>query len=146
MGSDQNTSSRDGLRTSNPPGFLSKIAGDLSASQAVVVPPNVSLVVTSGQCGFREDGSIPEDIQEQVDQAFQNAERVLKAAGVAQGWQNVYEMTLYYTSLDEPFVSALQSTKRRYLGDNRPVLTGLMVPEGYQGSVFEMTLHAYISN
>lgn len=145
MESEQNTSNGDGPRTFNPAGFLSKIAGDLSASQAVVLPSNVSLVVTSGQCGFREDGSIPEDVHEQVEQAFQNAERVLKAAGVTQGWQNVYEMTLYYTSLEEPFISALQSTKRKYLGDNRPVLTGLMVPEGYKGSVFEMTLHAYIS-
>jgi len=134
----------DGLRAFNPPGFLMMLAEDLAASQAIVIPPNVSLVVLSGQCGFREDGTIPEDIHEQIALAFENAERSLKAARVNPGGKNVYQMTLYYANLNEALVAAINENKRKYLAANRPVLTGVKVPDMYGGLSFEMTLYAYI--
>lgn len=135
----------DGLRSFNPPGFLNALANDLQASQAVTIPPSVTLVVTSGQCGFREDGSIPEDIHEQVGLAFSNAERTLKIAGVLQGWKNVYQMTCFYVNLDDALIAAIKENKSKWLGTNRPTLTGVTVKDLYMGLRFEMILSAYIN-
>lgn len=131
------------IQAFNPPGLLSNLSDDLKLSQAVVLPPNASLVVTSGQCGFREDGSVPEDVHEQIELALSNAEKTLHAAGVVQGWTNVHHMTMYYTGLDEKFVAALKEVKGRYLGSNRHALAVLMVKEMYKDVLFEVTLYAY---
>lgn len=48
--------------------------------------------------------------------------------------------SMYYAGLDEKFAAALKKMKTRYLGSNRPALTGLMVKEIYKDAVlFEVT-------
>lgn len=80
------------IQAFNPPGLLSKLSDDLKFSQTIVLPPNASLVVTSGQCGFRKDGSVPEDVHKQIELALSNTKKTLHAAGVVQGWTNVYHV------------------------------------------------------
>lgn len=82
---------------------------------------------------------MPEDVHKQIELAFSNTKKTLHAAGVVQGWTNVYHMTMYYTGLDEKFAAALKKMKTRYLGSNRPALTGLMVKEIYKAVLFEVT-------
>lgn len=141
----ENSFTAYGVRTFSPSGVLSKLGEELTLSQAIVIPPNASLVVTSGQCGFREDLSLPENVDEQVLLAFENAERSLKAAGVTDGWKSVYQMTTYAPSIDDEWAAAMAKAKGKYLDKNRPAWTGITVPSLYGGAKLEMTLHAFIA-
>jgi enamine deaminase RidA (YjgF/YER057c/UK114 family) len=137
--------SPDHVQRFNPPGILSQISEQLNLSQAVVLPPNVSLVVTSGQAGVAEDGTIPDDTREQIKLAFANAEKTLKAAGAVGGWRDVYQMTFYCLRMDEEFLSAWRETRKQYLGDNRLAVTGVQVAGLWENLKVEMTLNAYVS-
>ena len=89
--------------------------------------------------------SLPEDQVEQIMLAFENAERALKAAGVVGGWKQVYQITTYAPSTDEQWFAAIMKAKRRYMGSNRPVWTGVTVAELHAGACLEMTVYAFIS-
>src|SRR4051812_15143892 len=89
------------VRAYSPSGVLSDVADNLTLSQAIVIPANARLVVTSGQCGFQEDGSLPSHVEEQISLAFANAEKTLKGAGVTDGWKSVYQMTTYAPDLSD---------------------------------------------
>lgn len=134
----------NGLKAYNPPGALRELSEHLSCSQAITIPAGATLVVTTGQCGFGEDGKLVTGKREQIRQAFANAEKVLKVAGCKDGWKNVYAITHYYTSLDEEFTAALVEGQQKYLGTNRPAITGVAVAGLYKGAFFEMTLYASI--
>lgn len=53
-----------------------------SYSHQIEVKGNERLLVISGQVGIRQDGTIPEDPLEQIDIAFENIFRNLRAAGM----------------------------------------------------------------
>jgi enamine deaminase RidA (YjgF/YER057c/UK114 family) len=53
-----------------------------SYSHQVEIMRNERLLVISGQVGMREDETIPEDPLEQIDLAFENILRNLRAAGM----------------------------------------------------------------
>ena len=134
----------DGLRAFDPSGALTEVSNSLSLSQAVVLPAGVQLVVTSGQCGFREDGTLSSDKREQILQAFANAEKTLHEAGCKDGWKNVYQWILFYPGIDDEYIKALREARERYLGDNRPAQTGVTVAGLYGGAIIEINIHAYI--
>ncbi len=135
----------DGVRAFDPAGTLTDLSNRLFLSQAVVLPADVQLVVTSGQCGFREDGSLPADTREQVLMAFANADQVLREAGCKNGLKNVYQITLFYPWVDSDFVAALREAWAKYLGDNRPAQTGVAVAGLYLDAVIEITCYAYLT-
>lgn len=51
-------------------------------SHQIEITGNERLLVISGQVGMREDGTVPEDPLEQIDLAFENILRNLRAAGM----------------------------------------------------------------
>ena len=51
-------------------------------SHQIEIKGNERLLVISGQVGMREDGTVPEDPLEQIDIAFENVLRNLRAAGM----------------------------------------------------------------
>lgn len=51
-------------------------------SHQIEVRGNERLLVISGQVGMREDGTVPDDPLEQIDIAFENILRNLRAAGM----------------------------------------------------------------
>lgn len=53
-----------------------------SYSHQIEIKGNERLLVISGQVGMREDGTVPEDPLEQIDLAFENIIRNLRAAGM----------------------------------------------------------------
>ena len=53
-----------------------------SYSHQIEIQGNERLLVISGQVGMREDGTVPEDPFEQIDIAFENILRNLRAAGM----------------------------------------------------------------
>ena len=53
-----------------------------SYSHQIEIKGNERLLVISGQVGMREDGTVPEDPFEQIDIAFENILRNLRAANM----------------------------------------------------------------
>ena len=53
-----------------------------SYSHQIEIRGNERLLVISGQVGMRQDGTVPEDALEQIDIAFENILRNLRAAGM----------------------------------------------------------------
>lgn len=53
-----------------------------SYSLAVEIPPGARVLHVAGQVGADRDGTVPDDVQEQVRLVFNNLEKVLAAAGM----------------------------------------------------------------
>lgn len=77
-----------------------------SYSHQVELKGNERLLVISGQVGMREDGTIPDDPFEQIDIAFENVLRNLRAAGL--DVKDLIKITYY-------LVGEMDTTKRREL-------------------------------
>ena len=77
-----------------------------SYSHQVELKGNERLLVISGQVGMREDGTIPDDPFEQIDIAFENVLRNLRAAGL--DVKDLIKITYY-------LVGEMDTTMRREL-------------------------------
>jgi 2-iminobutanoate/2-iminopropanoate deaminase len=75
-----------------------------SYSHQIEIKGNERLLVISGQVGMRQDGSIPDDPIEQVDLAFENILRNLRAAGM--DVKDLIKITYY-------LVGEIDTAKRR---------------------------------
>jgi len=64
-----------------------------SYSYQIEIRGNERLLVLSGQVGMREDGTIPEDPVEQIDLAFENIFRNLRAANM--DIKDIIKLTYY---------------------------------------------------
>jgi enamine deaminase RidA (YjgF/YER057c/UK114 family) len=67
---------------------------------------NERMLILSGQVGMREDGTVPEDPLEQIDVAFENISRNLRAANM--GIKEIIKLTYY-------LVGEIDTAKRREL-------------------------------
>ncbi|HET6821108.1 MAG TPA: RidA family protein, partial [Anaerolineales bacterium] len=77
-----------------------------SYSHQIEIKGNERLLVISGQVGMREDGTIPDDPFEQIDIAFENVLRNLRAAGM--DVKDLIKITYY-------LVGEMDTAKRREL-------------------------------
>jgi 2-iminobutanoate/2-iminopropanoate deaminase len=75
-----------------------------SYSHQIEVRGNERLLVLSGQVGMREDGTIPDDPSEQIDLAFENIFRNLRAANM--DVKDIIKLTYY-------LVGEIDTAKRR---------------------------------
>lgn len=75
-----------------------------SYSHQIEISGNERLLVISGQVGMREDGTIPEDPFEQIDLAFENIFRNLRAANM--DIKDIIKLTYY-------LVGEIDTAKRR---------------------------------
>ena len=98
-------------------------------SLGLEVAPNARWLSLAGQVGARPDGSVPDDIEEQVEWTFRNIFAILEAAGM--GVEHMVRMTSYLTHAD--YWPAYRKVKARMMGPHRPtstllVISGLAVP------------------
>jgi enamine deaminase RidA (YjgF/YER057c/UK114 family) len=75
-----------------------------SYSHQIEIRGNERLLVLSGQVGMREDGTIPDDPFEQIDLAFENIFRNLRAATM--DVKDIVKLTYY-------LVGEIDTAKRR---------------------------------
>ena len=75
-----------------------------SYSHQIEITRNERLLVLSGQVGMREDGTIPDDPFEQIDIAFENILRNLRAANM--DIKDIIKLTYY-------LVGEIDTAKRR---------------------------------
>lgn len=71
-----------------------ELANEFGISNAVIIPANTRRVIVGGQIGFRDDGTVPTDIEEEVRLAFGRVTRSLQACGLGEdAWQYVYSVS-----------------------------------------------------
>ena len=111
-----------------------------SYSHQIEVKGNERLLVLSGQVGMRQDGTVPEDPLEQIDVAFENIFRNLRAAGMEVS--DVVKITYY-------LVGEIDTAKRREvvlskLQGNQPCSTLLYVA-GLASPIYKVEIDAWAS-
>jgi enamine deaminase RidA (YjgF/YER057c/UK114 family) len=111
-----------------------------SYSHHIEIKGSERLLVISGQVGMREDGSVPEDALEQIDVAFENIFRNLRAAGM--DVKDLIKITYY-------LVGEIDTAKRRELvlsklQGHQPCSTLLYVA-GLASPVYKVEIDAWAS-
>lgn len=109
-------------------------------SHQIEIKGNERLLVISGQVGMREDGTVPEDPLEQIDIAFENILRNLRAAGM--DVRDLIKVNYY-------LVGEIDTAKRREtilakLGGHRPCST-LVYVAGLASPVYKVEIEAWAS-
>lgn len=87
--------SQHGLQFRNHPGAPGEGAADaFHMSNAVVIPANASRIIVGGKIGLRADDTAPNNLKEEIDQAFQNVQLALKQCGLGENaWEHVYKVS-----------------------------------------------------
>ena len=111
----------------NEAGAGQKHSDECHYSQAVIIPATADVVKCSGQGGWGNTGYCDaHNIKLQVDNAFDNVDRVLQAVGL-RGWEDVYSVRSYHVDINESFPLVFEKLKRRLPG-HRPIWTSIAVP------------------
>ena len=115
------------LQYYNDPGAGQLQSDDFHYSQAVRIP-GTSIVKCAGQGGWdAKDRSLDEnDVNAQVELAFQNVENVLQSTGL-QGWQDVYLLRTYHIGIDKSLQKSVELL-RKHCPNHRPIWTAIEVP------------------
>lgn len=123
-----------GLEFCDYKGYGEYISNLNNYRQAVRIPSNATLIKISGQGGWDpETGDIepatsPEALERQVEQAFANVDRTLRAAGSRNGWDDVYLARVYFVGIqDEGLTRGCVNALKKWKPDQKVVLTGIEV-------------------
>ncbi|OBZ97145.1 endoribonuclease L-PSP [Pararhizobium polonicum] len=101
------------------PGYGPKLRDLLHYSQALKIGDRVEI---SGQGGWNDDLEIPETIEVEIEQAFQNVERTLATAGAS--WKDVVHVNSYHVGGFPPVVNeTISRLYREYMPDRAPIWT-----------------------
>ena len=93
-------------------------------SDGVAVPADAKLVFVSGTPGMLPDGSYPDGITAQAEQAWKNVLAILAQAGM--GVKDLVKVTHYLVRQED--IKDYVVVRARYLGDARPASMLLVVP------------------
>ena len=93
-------------------------------SDAVLVEPNARWLYVSGTPGLRDNGSVPEGITAQAEQAWTNLLNILAQGGM--GVHDLVKVTHYLLRAED--IKAYVAVRTRFLGDARPASMLLIVP------------------
>jgi enamine deaminase RidA (YjgF/YER057c/UK114 family) len=93
-------------------------------SDAIVVQPDARWLLSAGTPGMAADGTTPEGITAQAEQAWKNVVAMLDQAGMTV--HDVVKVTHYLVREEDikPYVAV----RAKYLGDARPASMLLIVP------------------
>jgi 2-iminobutanoate/2-iminopropanoate deaminase len=109
-------------------------------SHQVEVRGSERLLVISGQVGMREDGTVPEDPLEQIDVAFENIFRNLRAANM--DVNDIIKLTYYLVGeIDTAMRRELLASK---LQGHQPCSTLLYVA-GLASPIYKVEIEAWAS-
>ena len=122
--------------------------------QAVRIPTNATLIKISGQGGWDpetgdvEPATSAEALERQVEQAFANVDRTVRAAGGKNGWDDVYLARVYFVEIrDEGLTSGCVKALKKWKPDQKIVLTGVEVKGLWSESMrVEVEVEAYTTD
>ena len=95
-----------------------------SYSDGVEAPAGARWVYTAGTPGLTADGTYPQGITAQAEQAWKNILAILAEAGM--GVKDLVKVTHYLVRQED--IKDYVAVRARYLGDARPASMLLMVP------------------
>jgi enamine deaminase RidA (YjgF/YER057c/UK114 family) len=109
-------------------------------SHQAEITGNERILALSGQVGMREDGTVPNDPLEQIDVAFENIFRNLRAANM--DVQDIFKLTYY-------LVGEMDTAKRRELvasklQGHQPCSTLLYIA-GLASPIYRVEIEAWAS-
>jgi len=93
-------------------------------SDGIAVPADAKWVFVSGTPGMLPDGSYPDGITAQAEQAWKNVLAILAQAGM--GVKDLVKVTHYLVRQED--IKDYVVVRARYLGDARPASMLLVVP------------------
>jgi enamine deaminase RidA (YjgF/YER057c/UK114 family) len=70
----------------------------------------------------------PEQLDEEIDQAFRNVDLVLRTAG-GKGWTQVYRLTSYHTDLTPEVTARMSENFRKWMPDHKIIWTQIGVKQ-----------------
>lgn len=92
-------------------------------SHATVVPAGARWLFASGQLGARADGSIPDGMAEQTEQAFWNVQKLLERAGMSPS--DIVRLSAYLT--DPADLQTYMQVRDRHVAAPPPCSTLVVV-------------------
>lgn len=131
------------LTYTNEAGAGQKHSDEGHYSQAVTLPATADIVKCAGQGGWDNTGYCDADnIKLQIDNAFDNVDRVLQAVGL-RGWEDVYSVRSFHVDTDESWPLMVEKLKKRVPG-HRPIWTAIGVPTlAFPPMKIEIEVEAY---
>ena len=94
-----------------------------------------NLVFTSGQLGLDpKEGTLPEGVEAQADQALTNLNEVLKASGLS--LDHVIKTTVFLNDIND--FAALNAIYEKRFGDNKPARSCVEAGALPKGALFEI--------
>lgn len=69
----------------------------------------------------------PDDIEEEIDQAFRNVDTALKDAG-SKGWNQVTKITSYHVPLNEVHLNRMAKNFKEWMPEHHPTWTCIETP------------------
>jgi enamine deaminase RidA (YjgF/YER057c/UK114 family) len=94
-------------------------------SDAVEIPPQQRLLLTSGTPGLPLDGTLPDDITGQAELAWTHIVSMLAQAGMT--LNDVAKVTHYLTRAED--IPAYVKVRSQFLGELRPASMLLVIPQ-----------------
>ena len=94
-----------------------------NAGHATEVPPNSRLLFCNGQVGCKQDGTVPEDVGEQVTVALERIDAILAAADM--GFADVVKVSVYFT--DAKHLDHFYAQREIWFGAHNPPVVLLCV-------------------
>ncbi len=82
----------------------------------------------SGQVGLRPDGTLPDGLPAQLDQALANVDTALAAAGM--GRASLLKLTVYLTQNTPEAVATYRARRDAWVGDATPPAATLLIVAG----------------
>ncbi len=128
------------LQYTNEEGYGTTSATSFHYSQAVTIG---NIVKLSGQGGWNAYGKFEDEtVKEHIARAFDNVEKVLKAAGL-KGWEDVYLVRTYHTDIDVTLQITADIKKDR-CPNHMPLWTAIGVKKlGIPEMIIEVEVEAY---
>jgi enamine deaminase RidA (YjgF/YER057c/UK114 family) len=108
----------EGVRFLVPKGVGEHMRDNYHYSQGVQVG---GMIYVTGQGGWDEAFDIPDDVHEQIGNAFRNVATVLAEASAS--WEDVIDITSYHVEVSEAVLGAVTESLRRHCPNHQPLWT-----------------------
>ncbi|KAH8683573.1 endoribonuclease L-PSP [Ilyonectria robusta] len=103
-----------------------------------------NVVKTSGQGGWDEQGNIIPVLDKQIEAAFDNVLKALKAVDASLSFDSIYSIRSYHLDMDSSF-DTMTSTFKRIFPNHRPTWTCIQIGKlGLEGMQVEIEVEALI--
>ncbi|WP_349428776.1 RidA family protein [Microbacterium sp. LWS13-1.2] len=96
-----------------------------------------NLVFVSGQVGFEEDGSVPNDFVRAIELTYAELARALRSAGAT--YQNLVRVNVYIVGLDQEKLATWRETRNAIVATPEPSASTVIGVESlFNGATIEI--------